>query len=150
MKTRIFSLAAAAGLLVISAAAIADHNSKNGEGTANMPNDIHNTRVETREADDNEAFKDFVRYGEGSETVNRFDSNDTGPDQAVRRKGAAETKQKQGDDPGLARKRIETQTAAQPRNRVEPRSRMESRSMDRMSATERGRSAGRDRGGRRH
>jgi hypothetical protein len=150
MKTQIFSLAAAAGLLLVGAAATADHNSKNGEGTANMPNDIHNTRVETLETDDNEAFKDFVRYGEGSETVNRFDSDDTQPNQAVRQKGAAETKQKQGDDPGLDRRRAETQSAAQSRNRVETRSRLESRSMDRMAATERGRSAARERGGRRH
>lgn len=150
MKTRIFSLAVAAGLLLVSAAAVADHNSKNGEGTANMPNDIHNTRIETREADDNEAFRDFVRYGDGSESVNRFESDDTQPTQAVRQEGAAETKKKQGDDPGLDRRRVETQSAAQSRNRVETRSRIESRSMDRMAATERNRSAARERGGRRH
>lgn len=150
MNRQIFSLVAAAGLLAISTAATADHNSKNGEGTANMPNDIHNTRVETLENDDNEAFKDFVRYGDGSESVNRFESDDTQPNQAVRQKGAAETKKKQGDDPGLERRKVETSNAAMARNRVETRSRVENRSMDRMSATERGRPAARERGGRRH
>ncbi len=150
MNRQIYSLAAAAGLLLIAAAATADHNSKNGEGTANMPNDIHNTRIETRENDDNEAFRDFVRHGDGSESVNRFESDDTQPNQAVRQKGASETKKKQGDDPGMERRRVETQSAAMQRNRVETRSRVENRSMDRMSANERGRQAARDRGGRRH
>jgi len=49
---------------------LADHNSPWGEGWANMPNDVHNTRLDTR--DDNEAFIDFVRYGNGAESVNRF------------------------------------------------------------------------------
>jgi len=57
--------------LLFSAQAFADHNSKNGEGWANMPNDIHNTRIETR--GDNEAFRDFVKQGNGADSVNRYD-----------------------------------------------------------------------------
>lgn len=64
-----------AGLLLAGLSggpARADHNSPFGEGFANMPNDIHNTRVDSREEDDNEAFVDFVRFGEGAKTINRF------------------------------------------------------------------------------
>lgn len=150
MRRQIISLAVAAGLMAVSAAATADHNSKNGEGTANMPNDIHNTRVETLETDDNDAFRDFVRHGDGSESVNRFESDETQPNQAVRQKGAAETKQQQGDDPAVERQRVETSNAAMSRTRAETRARFENRSMDRMSAIERGRSAAGGRGGRRH
>jgi len=53
---------------------LADHNSKWGEGWANMPNDIHNTRIDTR--GDNDAFRDFVRYGNGADSVNRFEPGD--------------------------------------------------------------------------
>ncbi len=67
------ALVLASAALVFSAQAVADHNSKNGEGWANMPNDIHNTRIETRESGDNEAFKDFVQHGDGADSVNRFD-----------------------------------------------------------------------------
>ncbi len=86
MINRKATLAFAAGLMVMTGPALADHNSKNGEGWANMPNDIHNTRVETRENDDNEAFRDFVKYGEGSKTVNRFATDDK------RRAAAADSK----------------------------------------------------------
>lgn len=48
----------------------ADHMSPWGEGWANMPNDIHNTRLDLR--DDNDAFRDFIQYGEGADTTNRF------------------------------------------------------------------------------
>ncbi|MGB5663649.1 hypothetical protein [Eudoraea sp.] len=58
-----------------SMAAFGDHNSKWGEGWANMPNDIHNTRVETR--GDNTAFRDFVRQGNGADSVNRFSTRDS-------------------------------------------------------------------------
>ncbi|MEA3275802.1 MAG: hypothetical protein U9Q81_11040 [Pseudomonadota bacterium] len=51
-------------------AAFADHNSPHGAGWARMPNDIHNTRIETR--GDNTAFRDFVRYGNGASSVNRY------------------------------------------------------------------------------
>ena len=45
-----------------SSAAIADHKSPMGAGTANMPNDIHNTRIE----DDNETFLNLVQQGGGA------------------------------------------------------------------------------------
>jgi len=55
---------------LLSASALADHNSPNGAGWANMPNDIHNTRIE----DDlsGTEFADFVRQGAGAATVNRY------------------------------------------------------------------------------
>jgi hypothetical protein len=64
----------AISLSSLSATALADHNSRWGEGWAKMPNDIHNTRVETR-GDDN-AFRDFVRFGNGADSVNRFSTDD--------------------------------------------------------------------------
>lgn len=57
--------------LTASAAVLADHNSPWGEGWANMPNDIHNTRLDTRD-DDNDDFIDFVRAGMGADSENRF------------------------------------------------------------------------------
>ncbi|QYZ67445.1 MAG: hypothetical protein OI74_13655 [Gammaproteobacteria bacterium (ex Lamellibrachia satsuma)] len=51
--------------------AMADHNSIWGEGWANMPNDIHNTRLDTMDGD-NEEFLDFVRMGAGADSVNRY------------------------------------------------------------------------------
>lgn len=63
--------------LTASLSAHADHNSIWGEGWANMPNDIHNTRLDS---DDNDDFIDFVRMGSGAKSVNRFlndDSTDT-------------------------------------------------------------------------
>ena len=62
-------------LTLISGAAFADHNSKWGEGWANMPNDIHNTRIDTR--GDNTAFRDFVRQGEGATSDNRYSTTNT-------------------------------------------------------------------------
>ena len=53
----------------------ADHNSIWGEGTANMPNDIHNTRIDTMD-DDTDSFIDFVSSGAGSDSVNRFLDDD--------------------------------------------------------------------------
>ena len=55
---------------LLSASALADHNSLNGAGWANMPNDVHNTRIE----DDlsGTEFRDFVRQGAGADTVNRY------------------------------------------------------------------------------
>ena len=55
---------------LLSASALADHNSPHGAGWANMPNDIHNTRIE----DDlsGTEFADFVRQGAGADTVNRY------------------------------------------------------------------------------
>ena len=51
-------------------AVLADHNSPHGAGWARMPNDIHNTRIDTQ--GDNTAFRDFVRYGNGASSTNRF------------------------------------------------------------------------------
>ena len=51
-----------------TSAALADHNSIWGAGWANMPNDIHNTRIE----DDSETFLELVRYGGGADSINRY------------------------------------------------------------------------------
>ena len=55
----------------------ADHNSPWGEGWASMPNDIHNTRIDTMDEDTDE-FIDFVRMGSGADSDNRYlvDSSD--------------------------------------------------------------------------
>lgn len=55
---------------LFSLSALADHNSVNGAGWANMPNDIHNTRIE----DDlsSTEFRDFVYKGAGADSVNRY------------------------------------------------------------------------------
>lgn len=76
MKSDLIRIAALAALTTLAGAASADHNSKWGEGWAKMPNDIHNTRVETR--GDNNAFRDFVKKGAGAESENRFDTDDKG------------------------------------------------------------------------
>ena len=55
---------------LFSASALADHNSPNGAGWANMPNDIHNTRIE--DGLSGSEFADFVRQGAGADTVNRY------------------------------------------------------------------------------
>ena len=59
------------GALAASTASYADHNGIWGAGTANMPNDIHNTRIE----DDAETFMDLVQYGDGADSVNRYDDD---------------------------------------------------------------------------
>ena len=56
-----------------SSAALADHKSPMGAGTANMPNDIHNTRIE----DDNETFLELVQGGGGADSVNRYADDTT-------------------------------------------------------------------------
>jgi len=60
---------------VMASSVYADHNSPMGAGTANMPNDIHNTRIE----DDNATFLDLVQGGGGADSVNRYsdDATDT-------------------------------------------------------------------------
>lgn len=55
-----------------AAPAFADHMSPMGAGWANMPNDIHNTRIDTRLADDYQSFIDFVQKGMGADSVNRY------------------------------------------------------------------------------
>ena len=64
LKTLLFSC-----VLASASTAMADHMSPWGEGWASMPNDIHNTRLDT---DDNDEFIDFVREGGGADSVNRF------------------------------------------------------------------------------
>lgn len=70
-----------------------------------MPNDIHNTRVETLEADDNESFRELVKYGDGSTSVNRFDTEadsqgprreQEGPVRATRNQSQSQTATEQG------------------------------------------------------
>lgn len=106
-------------LVFLSGPALADHNSKWGEGTANMPNDIHNTRIETR--DDNETFRDFVRKGNGADSVNRYaaEGDETQPGAAAREKGvdrkAAEAAQTGSEARSMERIRAE--------RRIETRSR---------------------------
>lgn len=61
--------------------AIADHNSVWGAGTANMPNNIHNTRIE--DANTGEMTSDewiaYVSKGAGADTVNIYlDTDDDG------------------------------------------------------------------------
>jgi len=70
MKTRFLQIGLLAAGITLGQAALADHNSIWGEGWANMPNDIHNTRIDT--LGDRDTFRDFVRYGAGADSVNRF------------------------------------------------------------------------------
>ena len=127
MRRQIVTPAIATLLLATAGTAVADHNSKNGEGWANMPNDIHNTRVETKEADDNEAFRDFVKYGEGSKTENRFDTDAGAPGQS--------NNGQQDKSKAQERKRVETNTGteskAQERKRVETNTGTESKAQER-------------------
>ncbi len=86
-KSKIYHLVVTLSLAVAGTAQ-ADHNSAWGEGWANMPNDIHNTRIDTGD-DDNDAFIDFVRMGSGADTVNRFLTDDTDTGGAVRSDGSS-------------------------------------------------------------
>lgn len=121
MRTRYFTTVVTSAFLAAAAPSIADHNSKNGEGTANMPNDIHNTRVETLETNDNEAFRDFVKYGEGSTTVNRFESEETQPNQANERQGQANANANanRGESPAGNQSGVNSQTRTQDRARID-------------------------------
>lgn len=58
---------------LFAATAQADHNSVWGPGTANMPNDIHNSAIE----DDQDVFLDLVQQGGGADSVNRYDDDTT-------------------------------------------------------------------------
>ncbi|MFO7541286.1 MAG: hypothetical protein R6W97_00555 [Thiobacillus sp.] len=76
MKQYAHTLVVGSLAALFSITALADHNSVNEAGWANMPNDIHNTRIE----DDlsSTAFRDFVSKGEGADSVNRYlDSTST-------------------------------------------------------------------------
>lgn len=71
MKTMLLRGIIVAAAACLPTAAFADHMSPYGEGWANMPNDIHNTRLETR-IFENETFLLFVMFGEGADSTNRF------------------------------------------------------------------------------
>lgn len=142
MKRSLIPLSILCGAMAASGAALADHNSKNGEGWANMPNDIHNTRIETREADDNEAFRDFVKYGEGSTSENRFTTDETVPAQAKKQQGKAEQVQSKVAD--KARTESRTSVRTNDRARTETRSRIH---RDPSMSSQRERSAAGNRGG---
>jgi hypothetical protein len=142
MKRSLIPLSILCGALAASGTALADHNSKNGEGWANMPNDIHNMRIETKEADDNEAFKDFVKYGEGSTSENRFASDDTVPAQAKKQQGKADQVQNKGAS--QAQNQVATGARSQDRTRTETRSRIH---RDSSMTSQRTRSASGNRGG---
>ncbi len=60
------TMLAVAACMVISSLAMADHLSIWGEGWANMPNEIHNLRMEYK--DDNDAFLSEIQYGAGAVT----------------------------------------------------------------------------------
>ncbi|WP_405232451.1 hypothetical protein [Lentisalinibacter salinarum] len=116
--------------------ALADHNSKWGEGTANMPNDIHNSRIETM--GDNETFRDFVRKGNGADSVNRYASegDETQPGAAAREKAADRKAAEAGD--GGDRVRENTRAQKQEHQAAEAaRTGSEARSIERIRAERR-------------
>jgi hypothetical protein len=65
------------GLILAGSLSVAqaDHNSVMGPGTANMPNDIHNMRIEDMD-DEDASFSDLVSRGIGADTVNRYADDD--------------------------------------------------------------------------
>lgn len=126
MFARFLAISTATALAFGATGAAADHNSKNGAGWANMPNDIHNTRVETLETNDNEAFRDFVKYGEGSETVNS-ESDGTTAKRMKAQKGESETVQA----------REKRMAGAQSNNRVKEQRRVRPETATGISARER-------------
>ena len=73
MKIRTLLTICISGGMLVTAIAFADHNSPMGAGFASMPNDIHNSRLE----DSDEEFMDLVRYGDGVDSVNRYDDETT-------------------------------------------------------------------------
>ena len=68
LKEKLAPIMLAVGIAAVSAVH-ADHNSPWGEGWASMPNDIHNTRIDTMD-EDTEEFIDFVRMGSGADSDN--------------------------------------------------------------------------------
>ena len=58
MRLKYLGSLAVVAVLGVAPAAWADHMSPWGEGWANMPNDTHDTRIDT--LDDNDAFLDYV------------------------------------------------------------------------------------------
>ena len=151
MNHQLTTVAVVTGLLTAAGPALADHNSKNGEGWANMPNDIHNTRIETRENDDNDAFRDFVKYGEGSTSVNRFDTDDPRSGRSAESKGEAVAAGSQRGPASDKRSAEPMNAAASDKSRRQTRSRFESAAparsrMSQSAASMRGAGARRGRG----
>lgn len=80
------SLLAAAVLVAFAGApvALADHMSPDGIGTANMTNDVHNTRLDVRLSDaPNECFTDLVQQGDLADVENRCLEDPEAPECAV-------------------------------------------------------------------
>lgn len=152
MNREWLGMALAAALLGTSGVSVADHNSKNGEGTANMPNDIHNTRIETLQNGDSERFREFVKYGEGSTSVNRFATEETkaGPaaKQQARERQRIEKQDKQAQAKAKARQKQEARDMSRERKRLE-KSDLGRERMSRFERSDRNRSATRSSGGRR-
>lgn len=148
MKDRSITLAIAAVLFAAAGPAMADHNSKNGEGWANMPNDIHNTRVETRETQDNDAFRDFVKFGAGSRSVNRFDTADSSANAAGDLKGNPRNAESRQASSAAKQSERMTRTTARDRARKETHVRTETRSLE-MSQLKRNPTSSRGTGSRR-
>lgn len=74
------SLLASTVLVMLASApvAMADHMSPDGIGTANMPNDIHNTRLDIRISEaPNECFVALVQSGDLADSVNRCEDDDS-------------------------------------------------------------------------
>ena len=95
MKAQALAIGVAAIVALGVSPVLADHNSVNEEGWANMPNDIHNERVRTLEEGDNEAFREFVKYGEGSETDNTLNTDNLTAKREKAQTGKSETEQAQ-------------------------------------------------------
>jgi len=88
MKRTAHALVLGSLAALFSASALADHNSPHGAGWANMPNDIHNTRIE--DGLSGTEFRDFVRQGAGADTVNRYlDSTLSGSSRSATTRGGS-------------------------------------------------------------
>ena len=78
-------LTAAAALAFVAApVALADHMSPDGIGTASMPNDVHNTRLDVRLSDAPDyCFTDLVQQGDLADVENRCLEDPEAPECAV-------------------------------------------------------------------
>jgi len=80
------SILSAAVVLAFAAApvALADHMSPDGIGTASMPNDVHNTRLDVRLSDAPDyCFTDWVQQGDLADVENRCLEDPEAPECAV-------------------------------------------------------------------
>ncbi|HID49270.1 MAG TPA: hypothetical protein EYP40_06630 [Chromatiales bacterium] len=138
MNTRTFLALLVSGSVLLAPAAQADPNSKWGEGWTNMPNDVHNTRIDTLDGD-NSAFTGFVRYGNGADPVNRFRIASDTTAVSSETRDAFETRGTQD--------RMQTRSGDQTGERKQHRYRNQTRSMGRSMSS--GRSSMGQGGGRR-